>query len=209
MPTERLLHPCSKLATTRLWHISTPAEELHVAHATEDDLYQALDWLLAQQPRVEKRLVARHLHEGVLVLYDVNSSYYEEHTYRLAGYGNDRDGQKGLPIIVYGLLTDSEGRPVAVEVYPGNTGDPTTVPDQVEKLRQRFGLSRVVLVSDRGLLTEAQISKLLHIPGWAGSRRCAGRPSANWSRAGACSYRSPMKAIWPRSARRSTQANAW
>ena len=99
------------------------------------------------------------------MLYDVSSSYYEGHTCPLARSGHNRDGKKGLPIIVYGLLTDGEGRPVAVDVYPGNTGDPTTVPDQVEKLRQRFGLSRVVLVGDRGMLTEAQIGKLKEHPG--------------------------------------------
>ncbi len=165
MIAERLLYPCSKLATTRLWHTTTLAEELHVAEATEDDLYQALDWLLARQAHVEKRLAQRHLHDGSLVLYDVSSSYYEGHTCPLARLGHNRDGKKGLPIIVYGLLTDSEGRPVAVDVYPGNTGDPTTVPDQVEKLRQRFGLSRVVLVGDRGMLTEAQIGKLKQHPG--------------------------------------------
>ena len=165
MIAERLLHPCSKLATTRLWHTTTLAEELHVAEATEDDLYQAMDWLLARQARVEKKLAARHLRDGALVLYDVSSSYYEGHTCPLARLGHNRDGKKGLPIIVYGLLTDSEGRPVAVDVYPGNTGDPTTVPHQVEKLRQRFGLSRVVLVGDRGMLTEAQIGKLKQHPG--------------------------------------------
>jgi transposase len=165
MIAERLLHPCSKLATTRLWHTTTLAEELHVADATENDLYQAMDWLLAQQARVEKKLAARHLRDGALVLYDVSSSYYEGHTCPLARLGHNRDGKKGLPIIVYGLLTDSEGRPVAVDVYPGNTGDPTTVPHQVEKLRQRFGLSRVVLVGDRGMLTQAQIGKLKQHPG--------------------------------------------
>ena len=165
MIAERLLHPCSKLATTRLWHTTTLAEELHVAEATEDDLYQAMDWLLARQAHLEKKLAQRHLHDGSLVLYDVSSSYYEGHTCPLARLGHNRDGKKGLPIIVYGLLTDSEGRPVAVDVYPGNTGDPTTVPDQVEKLRQRFGLSRVVLVGDRGMLTEAQIGKLKQHPG--------------------------------------------
>jgi len=160
MIAERLLYPCSKLATTRLWHPTTLAEQLRVTEATEDDLYQALDWLLARQARVEGKLAARHLGEGARVLYDVSSSYYEGHTCPLARRGHDRDGQKGLPIIVYGLLTDAEGRPVAVQVYPGNTGDPTTVPDQVEKLQQRFGLARVVLVGDRGMLTEAQIGKL-------------------------------------------------
>ena len=165
MIAERLLYPCSKLATTRLWHTTTLAEELNVADATENDLYQALDWLLARQTHIEKKLAQRHLHEGALVLYDVSSSYYEGHTCPLARLGHNRDGKQGLPIIVYGLLTDSEGRPVAVDVYPGNTGDPTTVPDQVEKLRQRFGLSRVVLVGDRGMLTQAQIAKLRQHPG--------------------------------------------
>ena len=165
MIAERLVYPCSKLATTRLWHTTTLAEELHVAEATENDLYQALDWLLARQAHIEKKLAQRHLHNGSMVLYDVSSSYYEGHTCPLARLGHNRDGKRGLPIIVYGLLTDSEGRPVAVDVYPGNTGDPTTVPDQVEKLRQRFGLSRVVLVGDRGMLTEAQIGKLRQHPG--------------------------------------------
>jgi len=165
MIAERLLDPCSKLATTRLWHTSTLAEELDVTDATEDDLYQAMDWLLARQARVEKKLAARHLGDGALVLYDVSSSYYEGHTCPLARFGHDRDGQKGLPVIVYGLLTDAEGCPVAVHVYPGNTGDPTTVPDQVEKLRQRFGLARVVLVGDRGMLTATQIGKLREHPG--------------------------------------------
>ena len=165
MIVERLLDPCSKLATTRLWHTSTLAEELNVADATEDDLYQAMDWLLARQARVEKKLAARHLRDGALVLYDVSSSYYEGHTCPLARFGNDRDGKRGLPIIVYGLLTDAEGRPVAVEVYPGNTGDPTTVPHQVDRLRQRFGLARVVLVGDRGMLTDTQIGRLREHPG--------------------------------------------
>jgi transposase len=165
MIAARLLDPCSKLATTRLWHTSTLAEELNVTDATEDDLYQAMDWLLARQARVEKKLAARHLRDGALVLYDVSSSYYEGHTCPLAHFGNDRDGQRGLPIILYGLLTDAEGRPVAVEVYPGDTGDPTTVPHQVERLRQRFGLTRVVLVGDRGMLTETQIGKLREHPG--------------------------------------------
>lgn len=165
MIAERLLHPSSKLATTRLWHNTTLAAELDVATATADDLYQAMDWLLAQQPRVEKKLAERHLKDGSLVLYDVSSSYYEGHTCPLARLGHNRDGKKGLPIIVYGLLTDAEGRPVAVDVYPGNTGDPTTVPDQLDKLRSRFGLSRVVLVGDRGMLTEPQIGQLKQHPG--------------------------------------------
>jgi len=168
MIVQRLLDPCSKLATTRQWHSTTLAEELGVSEATEDELYQAMDWLLERQPRIEKKLAARHLHEGSLVLYDVSSSYYEGQRCPLAQYGHDRDGQKGLPIIVYGLMTDGEGRPVAVEVYRGNTGDPTTVVDQVNKLRERFHLSRVVLVGDRGMLTQPQIDRLKAHPemGW-------------------------------------------
>jgi transposase len=165
MVAERLIEPCSKLATTRAWHATTLAQELGVEHCDENDLYRALDWLLARQVRIESKLAARHLRPGAVVLYDVSSSYYEGRTCTLARFGNDRDGKKGRPIIVYGLLADGEGRPVAVEVYPGNTGDPTTVPDQVEKLRRRFGLSRVVLVGDRGMLTETQIGKLREHPG--------------------------------------------
>ncbi len=168
MIVERLLDPCSKLATTRQWHSTTLAEELGVSEASEDQLYQAMDWLLERQPRIEKKLAERHLREGSLVLYDVSSSYYEGRTCPLAQYGHDRDGKRGLPIIVYGLMTDPEGRPLAVDVYPGNTGDPTTVVDQVNKLRERFHLSRVVLVGDRGMLTQPQIEKLKAHPamGW-------------------------------------------
>jgi transposase len=165
MIVERLIDPCSKLATTRQWHSTTLAEELAVSEATAEDLYQAMDWLLERKPRIEKKLAERHLGEGSLVLYDVSSSYYEGRTCPLAQYGHDRDGKKGLLIIVYGLMTDREGRPIAVEVYAGNTGDPTTVVDQVNKLRERFHLSRVVFVGDRGMLTPPQIEKLQKHPG--------------------------------------------
>ncbi len=164
MIVQRLIDPCSKLATTRAWHTTTLAEEQGVADATEDDLYAAMDWLLARQERIEKKLAARHLSEGGLVLYDVTSSSYEGRTCPLAQFGHNRDEDK-LPSIVYGVMTDGEGRPVAVEVYPGNTGDPATVGDPVEKLRQRFGLERVVLVGDRGMLTAPQIDKLREHPG--------------------------------------------
>jgi len=165
MIAERLLHPCSKLATTRLWHTTTLAEELGVANANEDDLYEAMDWLLARQERIEKKLAARHLSEGCFVFYDVTSSYYEGRCCPLARYGHDRDGKKGRPIIVYGLMTDGDGRPVTVEAYPGDTGDPSTVLEQAEKLRERFGLRRLVLVGDRGMLTQTQIEKLQAYPG--------------------------------------------
>jgi transposase len=165
MIAERLLFPSSKLANTRNWHDTTLAEELDVADATEDHLYEAMDWLLARQAAIEKKLARSHLSEGALVLYDVTSSYYEGKTCPLARFGHDRDGKTGCPIIVYGLLTDADGRPIAVQVYPGHTGDPKTVPDQVETLTKRFGLSRVVLVGDRGMLTQTQIDVLKKHPG--------------------------------------------
>jgi transposase len=165
MIVERLVFPSSKLANTRHWHDSTLAEELDVADATENQLYDAMDWLLQRQSAIEKKLAKRHLTDGAMVLYDVTSSYYEGKTCPLARFGHDRDGTTGCPIIVYGTLTDADGRPVAVQVYPGNTGDPTTVPDQVEALTKRFGLSRVVLVGDRGMLTQTQIDVLKQHPG--------------------------------------------
>ena len=167
MIAGRLLFPCSKLATTRMWHTTTLAEELGVADADENELYAAMDWLLARQDRIEHKLAARHLSSGDPVFYDVTSSYYEGKTCKLARHGHSRDGKKGLPIIVYGMLTDKEGRPVAVDVYPGNTGDPTTVPNQVVKTKQRFGLDNLILVGDRGMLTQTQIDKLKGYPGIA------------------------------------------
>jgi transposase len=162
---QRILFPCSKLATTRYWHTTTLAEELDVGDADRKELYAAMDWLLRRQHDIEQKLARRHLAEGAVVLYDVSSSYYEGRTCPLARYGHNRDGKKGLPIIVYGLLSDAQGRPVALDVYPGNTADPSTVPDQVDKLRQHFTLSRVVLVGDRGLLTQTQIDTLREYPG--------------------------------------------
>jgi hypothetical protein len=165
MIVERLVFPSSKLANTRHWHATTLAEELDVADANEDQLYEAMDWLLERQSAIENKLAKRHLSDGALVLYDVTSSYYEGKTCPLARFGHDRDGKTGRPIIVYGALTDANGRPIAVQVYPGNTGDPKTVPDQVEALTKRFGLSRVVLVGDRGMLTQTQIDVLKKHPG--------------------------------------------
>jgi transposase len=165
MIAERLIFPSSKLANTRHWHDTTLAQELDVADATADQLYDAMDWLLERQSAIENKLAKRHLSDGGLVLYDVTSSYYEGKTCPLARFGHDRDGKSGCPIIVYGALTDADGRPVAVQVYPGNTADPKTVPDQVETLTRRFGLTRVVLVGDRGMLTQTQIDVLKKHPG--------------------------------------------
>lgn len=165
MILQRLLYPASKLATTRLWHTTTLGEELSLEDTDEDDLYEAMDWLLERQDRIERKLAKRHLSEGDPVLYDVSSSYYEGESCPLMQFGHNRDGRRDRPMVVYGVLADGMGRPLAVEAYAGNTGDPTTVGDQVEKVRGRFGLERVVLVGDRGLLTETQIRHLKRYPG--------------------------------------------
>ena len=158
MIAERVLSPTSKLGTVRSWTSSTLGAELGIEDADADDLYAALDWLLSSQPRIEKKLAGRHLSEGGLALYDTSNSMYEGHTCPLAQIGHDKDGRRGASIIGYGLLTDREGRPVAMEVYPGNVADPVTVTEQIIKVRARFGLEHVVLVGDRGMLTSARIS---------------------------------------------------
>jgi hypothetical protein len=165
MIAEQLIHPCSKLGSLRIWPTTTLPEELGVTDADEDDLYEAMDWLFERQHRIEKKLGRKHLSEGTQVLYDVTSSYYEGRTCPLTRFGNNRDGKKDKMIIVYGVLSDVEGRPIALEVYPGNTSDSTTVPEQVEKLRERFHFKHIVLVGDRGMLTQAQIDKLKQYPG--------------------------------------------
>ena len=165
MIVERLIHPCSKLATTRLWKSTTLAGELGVAEAEVDELYAALGWLQRRQKNIETKLATRHLAHDELVLYDVSSSYYEGRTCPLARYGYSRDRRSDLPQIVYGVMTDGKGCPISIDVYAGNTADPATVPEQVEKLRGRFGLSQVVLVGDRGMLTQTKIEALKDHPG--------------------------------------------
>lgn len=165
MILERLIHPASKLATTRLWHATTLAQELAVADADVDALYAAMDWLLERQDRIERTLARRHLGQDAPVFYDVTSSYYEGRTCPLMRFGHNRDGKKGKTQVVYGVLTGAGGRPVAVQVYPGNTADPATVPDQLDTLKRRFGLERLILVGDRGMLTQAQITAVRAHPG--------------------------------------------
>ena len=165
MIAEQILHPTSKLGFTRLWNTTTLPEELDISDADEDDLYATMDWLYQRQERIEKKLAVKHLHDDAQVLYDVTSSYYEGHTCALAQFGHNRDKKKGKQIIVYGMMTDVQGRPISVQVYKGNTGDPTTVPDQVDKLLNRFGLKRMVLVGDRGMLTQTQIEHMKEHPG--------------------------------------------
>jgi transposase len=160
MVAARILEPYSKLATTRAWRTTTLAEDCGVQDAGEDDLYAAMDWLLERQPRIERKLAARHLDERSLALYDLTSSYFEGVTCPLAKLGHNRDGKEGKLQVNYGLLTDSRGCPVSVSVYPGNTGDATTVLAQVHKIRDEFDIHSVVLVGDRGMISQKQIDQI-------------------------------------------------
>jgi len=159
----RILDPVSKLAAARALSPATAScslgEALGLGEVDDDELYAALDWLLARQATIETALAKRHLTNGTLVLYDVSSSYMEGRCCPLAKRGYSRDGKKGTLQIVYGLLCAPNGCPIAIEVFEGNTGDPTTLTPQIDKLKQRFGLSHVVLVGDRGMITEARLTE--------------------------------------------------
>jgi len=161
MVAARILEPRSKLATARGLDPQTATssllETLQLESAAADDLYEAMDWLYARQSRIEDRLAKRHLSDGTLVLYDVSSTYFEGRSCPLARLGHSRDERSGNLQIVFGLLANAEGCPIAVEVFEGNTGDPKTVASQVNKLRKRFKLERIILVGDRGMLTNARI----------------------------------------------------
>ena len=177
MIVARVLDPGSKLATARGLAEATArdslADTLGLDAVDEDDLYAAMDWLGPRQGRIERTLAGRHLEEGALVLYDLTSVYLEGRKCPLARRGHSREGQRGKLQIEFGLLCDAQGCPVAVEVFAGNTADPMTVGTQIEKLRGRFGLSKVVLVGDRGMLTEARIREELKPAGleWIGALR--------------------------------------
>ena len=173
----RVLCPGSKLATARNLAEANAGDSLAgtlgLGAVDEDDLYAAMDWLLQRQARIERALARRHLADGALVLYDLTSVYLEGRKCPLARRGHSRDGKRGKLQIEFGLLCDAEGRPVAVEVFAGNTADPMTVGSQIDKLRERFGLSKVVLVGDRGMLTEARIREEVKPAGldWIGALR--------------------------------------
>ena len=151
MVASRILDPDTKLATSRRWHTTTLAEDFGVADADEDDLYAAMDWLLARQDATQAKLAARHLSAGGLVLYDLSSSYFEGSTCPLARRGYSRDGKPGTLQVNYGLLTEARGCPVAVSVFEGNTADSKTVMPTVQRVREDFGLQQVVMVGDRGM----------------------------------------------------------
>ncbi len=157
MIASRILAPKSKLETTRWWNTTTLAAELGIEDADENELYGAMDWLVERQDRIEEKLARRHLEPAGLVLYDLSSTYMEGTTCPLAKRGHNRDGKQGKLQVNFGLLTDGDGRPVAVRVYEGNVADPKTVPDQVRALKERFNVDLVIFVGDRGMLTEAHI----------------------------------------------------
>src|SRR3990170_1382000 len=165
MIVGRIIDPCSKLATSRSLEEETAftslGETLGLERVDEDDLYGAMDWLITRQHRIEDKLAKRHLEDGCLVLYDVSSTYYTGTECSLAKFGHDRDGKVGFPQIEFGLLCNREGCPVAIEVFEGNVADPKTLGSQIKKVRQRFGLKRVVMVGDRGMITEARIREEL------------------------------------------------
>jgi transposase len=160
MVASRIVAPHTKLATTRWWHTTTLAEDFGVVDASEDDLYAAMDWLLARQNTIQRKLAARHLSAGGLVLYDLSSSYFEGSCCPLAKLGYSRDGRRGLLQINYGLMTDARGCPVAVSVYEGNVADSQTLLPEVQRLRQDFGIAQLVLVGDRGMISSKAIAEL-------------------------------------------------
>ena len=166
MVAGRILAPeASKLAMTQAWSDTTLAEDFSVADAHEDELYAAMDWLIERQDTIEKRLAKRHLKEGGLVLFDLSSSSFEGATWPLARIGYSRDGKPGTLQVNYGLLTDSLGCPVAVSVFEGNTADPKTLLPQVEKVRDAFGIASLIMVGDRGMISNVQIGAMRSMQG--------------------------------------------
>ena len=160
MVAQRIVCPDTKLATTRRWHTSTLAQDFAVAGASEDDLYAAMDWLLERQDAVQKKLATRHLSAGAMVLYDLSSSYFEGSTCPLAQRGYSRDGRPGSLQVNYGLLADARGCPVALSVFDGNTSDSKTFMPAVKRVREDFGISQVVMVGDRGMISQKAIDEL-------------------------------------------------
>ena len=210
----RLLEPAAKLATARMLDTATAShslgEMLGLGNVTAREIYATLDWLGREQPFIEAQLARRHLKNGALLLYDVTSTYLEGRCCELAQHGYSRDHRGDRPQIVIGLMCAADGCPVAVEVFEGNTADPVTVAAQIDKLKQRFQLQRVVMVGDRGMLTSARIEQTLRPAGldWITALR-ARRSSSSLPRAGRCSPRCSMTATWRRSPAPIIPANAW
>jgi hypothetical protein len=163
----RVARPASKLSTIGWWHDTTLGPDLGVAGASADDVYEAMDWLVERQEPIEAELARRHLARGGMALFDLSSSWVEGRRCELAAFGHSRDGKRGKQQIEYGLLTDRQGRPVAVRVFAGNTGDPKAFIEAVEVVRGKFGITDVVMVGDRGMITSARVKALKEIPGMA------------------------------------------
>ena len=161
----RVIAPQTKLATTRWWHTTTLADDFGVADASEDDCYAAMDWLVARQDRIQRKLAARHLHDGGLVLYDLTSSYFEGSCCPLARRGYSRDGKRGTLQVNYGVITNAGGCPVAVSVYDGNTADSRTFLPAVQQVREDFGIAHVVMVGDRGMISSQAIDAMRDMEG--------------------------------------------
>ena len=164
---SRVLRPASKVSTAGWWDDVTLGPDLGVAGASTDEIYAAMDWLVSRQDDIEKQLAARHLHQGGIAMFDLSSSWVEGRHCELAAYGYSRDGKRGKPQIEYGLLTDKDGRPVAVRVFAGNTADPKTFPEAVKAVREKFGLEQMIMVGDRGMITTARIKDLRELEGMA------------------------------------------
>jgi hypothetical protein len=164
---SRVARPASKLSTIGWWGDTTLGADLGVAWASTDEVYAAMDWLVARQDRIEATLASRHLHHGGMALFDLSSSWVEGSHCELAAFGHSRDGKRGKPQIEYGLLTARDGCPVAVRVFAGHTGDPATFTEAVEVVREKFHISEAVMVGDRGMITSARIRALKELPGMA------------------------------------------
>jgi len=164
---SRVLRPASKLSTAVWWDDVTLGADLGVAGTSTDDIYAAMDWLIARQDDIERQLARRHLRAGGIAMFDLSSSWVEGSRCELAAYGYSRDGKRGKAQIEYGLLTDQDGRPVAVRVFTGNTGDPKTFPEAVDAVRGSFGLQQMIMVGDRGMITSARIKALRELEGMA------------------------------------------
>jgi len=164
---SRVLRPASKLSTISWWDDVTLGADPGVAGASTDEVYAAMDWLASRQDGIEKQLAARHLREGGIAMFDLSSSWVEGRRCELAAFGYSRDGKRGKAQIEYGLLTDPGGRPVAMRVFAGNTGDPKTFPQAVDAVRGTFGLRQMIMVGDRGMITSARIKDLKTLEGMA------------------------------------------
>jgi hypothetical protein len=164
---SRVARPASKLSTIGWWDDTTLGCDLRVAGASTDEVYTAMDWLVARQDKIEAALAGRHLRQGGMALFDLSSSWVEGSHCELAAFGHSRDGKRGKPQIEYGLLTDKQGRPVAVRVFAGNTGDPKAFIQAVEMVREKFHITEAVMVGDRGMITSARVKALKGIPGMA------------------------------------------